>query len=254
MNPNPENQVNTVNQANQETLPIITDPNNVPKVTGGKCGGVWPFQNSDCYLSHESGVTIKQDANCQKVKDVDGNENWQVKFPTTGWTETQTATSVFTVDTLPDEDKEKVLKSECDKFAPEETADAVDDTMGMTETTTPETGLESTSPFASEPTPFGSTPATTVGTTSPFEPTPTSTFGSPQPATTSPFATNPVQPATTSPFAANPVQPANPSPFATRGFGGKRRYKSKKNLNKRSRQTRKRRGGNKPMPATLPKV
>jgi hypothetical protein len=252
------NQANQVNQVTQETVPITTDPNNinnVPKVTGGKCGGVWPFQNSDCYLSHESGVVIKQDANCLKVKDADGNENWQVKFPTTGWTETQTATSVFTVDTLPDEDKEKVLKSECDKYAPEETADVVDDNTGMmdTDAAVPVAGLESTPPM--EATPFQ--PASV----SPVETTP-SPFGAPQPVTTSPFEPKPAfGNATPSPFEAKPAfETPAPSPFATRGFGGKRRYKSKKNLNKRSRQTRKRRGGNKtsvapvPVTGTVPKI
>jgi ABC-type uncharacterized transport system involved in gliding motility auxiliary subunit len=141
--------------------------------------------------------------------------------------------------------KKMFLKSECDKYAPEETTDAVDDNTGTmdTDTTTMASGLESTTPFESKPleaTPFQPVLVNQDEATS-------SQFGAPQPVTTSPFEPKPAfgTPAP-SPFEPKPAfgTPA-PSPFVTRGFGGKRRYKSKKNLNKRSRQTRKKRGGNK---------
>ena len=119
---------------------------NTKKIKGGKCGGVWPFQDSTCYLKHDSDVVVKQDANCKKVKDADGNEIWQVKIPVKGWNETDSATSTFTAETLEDADKEKILKNECDKLSSSEpTEETVEEPSEpiATETVAPTDTVES---------------------------------------------------------------------------------------------------------------
>ena len=216
------------------------------KMKGGKCGGVWPFQNSDCNLFHtETKIRIKQDDNCKKIKESDGTESWKVKMAISGWEEETDETAdanapiPTTIDNLENDKKSEILKSELDKISPvDETADDLDNT-GMTETSEPSSTEIPPAPMGSEPSPFGTTPSP-----SPFANEPSATpFGStPSP---SPFGTTPspspfTNESSGTPFGAQPSPGfgAQPSPFGKPaqgpGFGGKKRYnsKSKKNAKK----------------------